>query len=129
MTPQTKLVFQIGLQRYPEHTAHWSTAESFKRRVADHATFIVGGCTVSNKQGYCAPDCTTRKSCYAGSSIPEECFEVELTMDRNREALVYDFMKRAIQSSTAIFGIDTDWIHVLSTPVTGWHFSIKEMKT
>lgn len=129
MNPQVKLVFQIGLQRFHEHTERWSEIESFKRRVADQACFIVGGCTTSDKRGYCALDCTKRKAYYPGASIPEECFEVELTMDCSREAEVYEFMQLAIKSAAVFWSVDTDWVHVLSTPVMGMHFSIKEMKT
>lgn len=118
---QIKFVFQIGYQ--PVDTS----AIDFENSVVRSASELCGGCTVSHKVGYWTEDGASHAATFKGKLQTEHCFEVELTCELAKAERVYSAMQYGIAMAAAQHKIDTDWVHVTETEMTGRHFSVAQI--
>jgi hypothetical protein len=120
MRKQVKFVFQIG---YP-------TADpAFERAVIQSASSLCGGCTTSGKQGWWKEDGASHAETFSGRLVQEHCFELELTCEQAKAERVYAQMCEDIALAALAFSVDTNWVHVTETEMTGRHFSVAALTT
>lgn len=118
---QIKFVFQIG---YNHDNATEST--TFQEDVIKGACCASGGCTSAIKDGWWCPDGGQRHYRFNTKAEREICFEVELTCEPAKAEGAYEHMKAIISLAAEYHGIDTNWVHVTETVMTGRHFSVKD---
>lgn len=126
MRPQVQLTFTIGLLHLKEWSDNHASQGCFKRRVADQACFIAGGCSTSETKGYWVPGGEIEADCYAASPVPELSFEVKLTMNLNKVNMAYEHMRYAIGEAGRCFDVHVGWVHVVQQRVIGRHFNVED---
>jgi hypothetical protein len=117
MRKQIKFTFQIG---YPVKNS------LFEAKIIRAASRICGGCTTSSKVGWWCDDGDERKDRFNATAMREHCFELELTCEPAKAESAYSEMREAIATAAYAFGVNTNWVHVTETEMTGRHFSVQD---
>lgn len=118
---QMKLVFQIGYDRNEN-----AMFNGFERQIIKAASMVSGGCTTRTNDGWWMSDGAEHKAEFTGKLQRETCFELELTCEMHKAEDAYHSMVYEIAVAADTYGVNTDWVHVTETPMTGRHFSVKE---
>lgn len=118
MRRQIKLTFQIGFN------ATQTASNVFRFQIARDVSRVCGGCTTSFKDGWWMSDGASHAQRFKGDLQRETCLEVELTCELAKVDAAYNAAKDAITDAALRYGIETDWVHVSETEMTGRHFSV-----
>ena len=117
MRKQIALTYMIGYS---------SPNPTFELNIAELATRLCGGCTVSSAVGFWAEDGAGHKDLFTGKPEREHCFKLELTCEEHKLNLVTRYMEAGISGYAKQFNVSTDWVHVKQVEFIGLHFSITE---
>ena len=123
MREQVELTFLLGYDR--EATPH-AKVKAFETNVIQLACKLCGGCAVVQTQGYWMSDGVGRKQTYNGRLANEHTLHIKLTCELHKEAHVYETMRAFISAWADLYGVDTEWVHVQRSTITGQHFNTKE---
>ncbi len=117
---QTKFIFQIG-----HANLNPVNGIRFDRAIAAAASVHCGGCTLSHKTGYwCEDGAEKGRKAFQAKAVSEMCVDLELTCEAGKAEAVYEAMTRSIAEAATEYAIDTNWVHVSETQITGRHFSV-----
>ncbi len=125
MRNQTKFTFQIG---YDLHNHAGAMIASFQHSCVEAASKLCGGCTSSIKTGWWMEDGAEHKQTFEGRMCREECFQIELTCEEHKAEDALSKLMFEIAEAALVLDIETDWVHVTETPMTGRHFSVKKLQ-
>jgi len=118
MRNQIKFTFQIGYAKQND---------AFEADIITAASRHCGGCTTSSKDGWWMDDGDAKKDTFRGHLFAEHCFELELTCEEHKAERAYFAVQQAICDAVLKHGVDTNWVHVTETPMTGRHFSVSAL--
>jgi hypothetical protein len=118
MRKQVKFTFQVGTAK--RH-------KDFELKVVNEVSKVCGGCTTSSKVGWWRDDGDTHANRFEGELFEEYCFELELTCEQHKAEAAYRVACNAIAMAAGLHDVDTNWVHVTETEMTGRHFSVAEL--
>ncbi len=126
MQSQLRLSYTVGLPQFRPNTTEDQDIATFKRRVAETACWLVGGCTTRSDIGFWVCGAEQEQSHYTGAMSPEEAWTIEVCVDYQNFEWVHERMRMSIVDNAVQFEVATNWVHVTSEPVNIAHFSIDE---
>lgn len=115
MRNQIKFIFQIG---------YAIQCDGFEVDVIKAASTLCGGCTTRCSTGWWKADGDQHKAAFEGELEQEHCFELELTCELHKADRVYSDLCGHIAAAAKHWHVDTNWVHVSETAITGRHFSV-----